>query len=130
MQHYRPLAADCTGDQCFLFPNRTNVTSEACCSKMTVSNLGRIVRRTCKAAAEAANITSRVLRRLQITRAYLESDSTEWQERLAVLCAHSVTTAKKYYDFTDKVKPAFEAFQKVRAMRNVGPPANPTSHDE
>lgn len=117
IRFYRPIAAPCTEPRCYVFPNRLNLTGASCCSRMTFSTMCRAVKRTTKRCGVDAMLTSRILRRSQITALWEESADPAWRQQVATQCAHSLETASRYYDYSSKVAPGIKVVEKLRKLR-------------
>lgn len=132
IKFYRPIVAECTSPDCYVFPNRM-AGQGSCCSKMSFANLSRIVTSTTKKAAVNAKITSRVLRRSQISAIWEDSCDPTWREKVAAQCCHTLDTVRKYHDFSDKVEPGRQVIERLNALReNAGTAETslPTAEEE
>lgn len=98
VKYYRPLVASCVDPQCYVFPNRRSVEG-SCCSQLGFSNLSRLVKCTVRRAAIDAKVTSRILRRSQITAIWDDRTDPAWRQKVATQCCHSLDTVMKYYEF-------------------------------
>ena len=67
LKYYRPLAVGCCDPECIVFPNRPSDSQEACCTKMSFSSLSRAISKTARKCKVSHQVTSRILRRSQIT---------------------------------------------------------------
>ena len=68
-----------------------------------MSNIERLIAKTALKAGREAKINSRVLRRAQITALWQDSDEPSWRSKIATQCGHSLDTAIRYYEFSEKV---------------------------
>ncbi|XP_063875078.1 uncharacterized protein LOC135108260 [Scylla paramamosain] len=118
IQFYRPLAVPCLSPDCFIFPFSTNQIG-GCCMKLDFSGLGKVIRRVATLAGLDTKITSRILRRSQIT-ALWESDADPgWRTKVADQCSHSLDTAARYYEYSEKVKPGLDVVKKLSRIREA-----------
>ena len=103
VRYYRPIAASCSNPKCYVFPNNNNLT--ACCTQMFISGMAKGLNRVVNRAGIDRKITSRILRWSQITALWEEEDGGEvWRTKVADQCAHSLSTASRYYQYAAKVK--------------------------
>lgn len=77
------------------------------------------------AAAVDCKITSRVLRRSQITALWNDNASPEWRSKVAAQCCHSLETVRRYYEFSDKIVPGMEVVEALRNLREKSTPQFP-----
>lgn len=115
--YYRPLAALCKKTQCFVYPTRKPYTSERCCHQMTVSNLGKAIKRMGRTCKVPRKVTSRILRRSQISGFFSVHSAPAKRQQLATQAGHSVDTAERYYDVSDKVKSGLIVVDDMSQMR-------------
>lgn len=78
IRFHRPFASPYAEPNCYVFPNRLNLTGDSCCRKMTFSTMCRSVRRTTKRCGVDVKLKSRILRRSQITALWEESSDPAW----------------------------------------------------
>ena len=117
IKYYRTIVTDCSTADCYVFPNRKSVYPNECCSKITFSNMGRIVKNTAKRACEQLKITSRVLRRSQITALWEKNSDPAGRQQVAELCGHSLETARRYYQYADRIEPGRQVVETLRELR-------------
>lgn len=103
-----------------VFVNRKNLIGQSCCSKLTFSAVGKLVHKAAILCTAEARITSRILRRSQITALWQRNDDPTWRTKVAVQCGHSLQTASRYYEFSEKVIPGMEVVQTLQNMREEG----------
>lgn len=115
---YRPVVTSCMAPSCLVFPNRIQMTEARCCSKITFSNLSRIVNKTAIKSTSHCKITSRILRRSQISALWEKCDDPAWRQKVAEQCCHSLATATRYYDYSSKVEPGKLVVATLRQMRD------------
>ncbi|XP_045123126.1 uncharacterized protein LOC123511372 [Portunus trituberculatus] len=119
VKHYRPIAVPCSGPHCYMFPTRNNM-KRGCCSRMEFPNVNRILQSVSKKAASDCKITSRILRRSQITALWEKCEDPSWKQKVANLVGHSLATASRYYEFSEKVPPGLAVFETLKRMKQEG----------
>ncbi|XP_045124539.1 uncharacterized protein LOC123512284 [Portunus trituberculatus] len=118
LKYYRPLVASCKEPNCFVFPNRFAESVTSCCTKMSYSSLSKAVSKTGRKAGVSTAITSRILRRSQITALWEKNLDPTWRNKIAEQCCHSLQTARRYYEFSSKVGTGKEVVDTLRKMRS------------
>ena len=119
VKYYRTLVASCGSPKCYVFVNRPTRDSQECCGKMTFSGLSKIISKTAKKCDSSTKITSRILRRSQITALWKEDPSPAWRMQVATQCGHSLDTASRYYEFSSKVEPGRIVVEKLQSLRTA-----------
>ena len=118
VKFYRPLAVACCSPDCYVFPSSTNQI-EGCCSKLDFSALGKIIKRVATSAGVDAKLTSRILRRSQITALWESNSDPAWRSKVADQCSHSLDTARRYYEYSSKVNPCMEVVSELKMIREI-----------
>ena len=131
LKHYRTLAADCDSPKYFVFPNRLNKLTQGCCSQISFSGLSKIIATTARKCHPESKVTSRILRRSQITVLWKDYPSGAWRMQVAAQCGHSLDTASRYYDYSEKVEPGKRVIVRLMSLRAaatddrpMGPPGS------
>ena len=93
-----------------------------CCDKLSLSNIGRVIAKTALRAGREAKINSRVLRRAQITALWQDSDEPSWRSKIAAQCGHSLDTASRYYEFSEKVTTGKSVIDTLSQLREEAEP--------
>lgn len=102
-----------------VFPNSPAKSELAsCCTKLSFSNVGRIVKRVAKSGGLTQDMTSRILRRSQITALWEKDADPVWRQDVATLAGHSLDTARRYYEYSDRVKPTKRVYSTLDSMRS------------
>ena len=127
LKYYRPLAVGCCDPECIVFPNRPSDSQEACCTKMSFSSLSRAISKTARKCKVSHQVTSRILRRSQITALWEKNDDPAWRSKIAEQCCHSLATARRYYEFSSKVEPGRQVVDTLRRLRVGAAEASLTS---
>lgn len=115
VKNYRPLAAVCDSPGCLVFPNRRPLNAVSCCTKISFSNLSKMVKKAAVQCTFERKITSRILRS-QITALWKSNDDPAWRPKVATQCGHSLQTASRYYEFSEKVSPGMEVVQTLQRL--------------
>ena len=111
VRYYRTLAADCDDPKCFVFPNRPNKLTPGCCGQIRFSGMAKIISKAARKCHSENKITSRILRRSQITALWRDDPSQAWRIQVVEQCGHSLETASRYYEFSEKVHGTREAME-------------------
>ena len=119
VKNYRPIVSPCTERDCFVFTNSTAPSTGSCCSKLSFSNVAKCIRKVANASGLNEKITSRILRRSQITALWDTNSDTAWRTKVAEQSSHSVETARRYYTYVDAVKPAMEVPRTLETLRDI-----------
>lgn len=69
---------------------------------MTFSSLSKIINKAAVLCTSERKVTSRILRRSQITALWQRNDDPGWRSKVATQCGHSLATASRYYEFSEK----------------------------
>lgn len=62
-------------------------------------------------------VSSRILRRSQITALWEESESVAWRQEVANQAGHSLDTAARYYDYSEKIISGKKVLERLRNLR-------------
>ena len=101
IERYRSVASSCDKPNCFVFQS-SQVPENACCSPLDVSSIGKRISRSFNLAGINKNIGTRIVRRVLETFMREEMKDPGWNMHLAMAANHSLTTADKYYDYTNR----------------------------
>ena len=119
VKNYRPIVSQCTESNCFVFTNSNAPSIGSCCSKLSFSNVAKCIRKVANDSGFNQKITSRILRRSQITALWDTNTDTAWRAKVAEQSSHSVETARRYYAYVDGVKPAMEVLHTLDSLRDT-----------
>ncbi|KAK3894467.1 hypothetical protein Pcinc_001773 [Petrolisthes cinctipes] len=108
VEKYRPLVSPCSQKRCLVFTTRvgkvTQPSTSECCKKLTISSILKITNRVARHCGINERMGTRRIRRSQITAVLDAHDDPAIRNALAIQASHSVTTAERYYDFSDHTK--------------------------
>ena len=117
MLYYRPLNCSCTSPDCYMFPNMSGFETTGCCSMISYSTISKSLKRAAERAGFASKISSRMLRRSQTTAFWEKDVDPSWRSKVADQSDHAVDTARRYYDFSSKMKPREEVIDSLSKQR-------------
>ena len=82
-----------------------------------MSNISKLVAETARKCDLADKINSRILRRSQITALWEKCDDPACRLKVATQSGHSIDTARRYYEYSDKVKQGREVVRELESLR-------------
>ena len=126
VKYYRPVAVECDSPDCLVFPNRKSLEKGMCCTKIAFTNLSKLIHKTAILCTAEKKITSRILRRSQITALWTKNDDPAWRNKVAAQCGHSLETARRYYEFSEKVTPGLQIVGELHQMREEAAQEEPS----
>ena len=84
---------------------------------MSYSTISKSLKRAAERAGFASKISSRMLRKSQITALWEKDVEPSCRSKVADQSAHAADTARRYYDFSSKMKPGEEVIYSLSKLR-------------